>query len=163
MNPAFRERQLIVGNLLFRLCEQPLAALLLGVFGLVLGLLIVVVFQQLGQQDHTALSASLQRWPFLLCLAMQRPAWHREWVAAQTGWMAAWRDEPSALTWRPLAVLLVFGLVSTSRPLLSPMIWLLLMAGLIRLVVKLRNAVGVGSRARLASALDSLHVAARRV
>jgi hypothetical protein len=48
----------------------------------------------------------------------------------------AWRDEPSALKWRPLTVLLVLGLLSTSMPFLSPMIWLLLLAGLIRLIVK---------------------------
>jgi len=48
----------------------------------------------------------------------------------------AWRDEPSALRWRPFTALLVFGLLSASVPFLSPLIWLLLMAGLIRLIVK---------------------------
>jgi len=104
MNPVLRERQLIVGNLLSRSREQPLVTSLLGIFCLVLGLLIVIVLQQLGQQDHTALIASLQRWPFLiwptiflLCLAMQRPASHREWVTARTSWMAAWPEMPEAM------------------------------------------------------------------
>ena len=48
----------------------------------------------------------------------------------------AWRDEPSELRWRPFTALLVFGLLSASVPFLSPLIWLLLMAGLIRLIVK---------------------------
>ncbi len=114
MNPALRERQLIVSNLLSRLRQQRLATSLLGVFCLVLVLLIVVVFQRLGQQDHTALMASLNRWPFLvwptiflLCLAMQRPPWRCEWVAARSGWMAAWPQMPSAMQrwsrWRSFA------------------------------------------------------------
>ncbi len=104
MNPVLRERQLIVGNLLSRLRQHPLVTALLGVFCLAIGLLIGVVFGRLGQQDHTALIASLQRWPFLvwptiflLCLAMQRPASHREWVTARAGWMAAWPEMPEAM------------------------------------------------------------------
>jgi hypothetical protein len=104
MNPALRERQTIVGNLLSRLHQQPLVTALLGFFCMVLGLLIFVVFQRLGQHHHTMLLAGLQRWPFLvwstiflLCLAMQRPAWRREWVAARAGWMAAWLEMPEAM------------------------------------------------------------------
>jgi hypothetical protein len=125
MNPAIRERQLIVSNLLSRLRRQPLVTSLLVVFGLVLGLLIVVVLLQLSHQDHTVLLASLQRWPvlvwaaiFLLCLASQRPAWRREWVAARTGWMAAWPEMPEAMQrwsrWRSFgwAVLQSAGLLA---------------------------------------------------
>jgi len=122
MNPVLCERQLIVGNLLSRLRQQPLVTALLGVFCLVLGLLIGVVFQRLGQQDHTALIANLQRWPFLvwvtiflICLAMQRPAWRREWVAGRRGWMAAWPEMPEAMRrWRSFgwAMLQSIGLLA---------------------------------------------------
>jgi len=104
MNSVFRERQLIALNLLSRLRQQPIATALLAVFCLILGLLIVVVCHQLEQRHHTVLIAGLQRWPilvwatiFVLCLAMQRPAWRREWVAARVGWMAAWPEMPEAL------------------------------------------------------------------